>query len=77
MRKSVVMMAAALILAVGCNDDLRTETPVIELSEVTGNQINVSSDGGLVEVEYTIVNPVEGGHVSAKADADWLETASS
>lgn len=52
-------MAAALILAVGCNDDLRTETPVIELSEVTGNQINVSSDGGLVEVEYTIVNPVE------------------
>ena len=74
MRKLFVLLAAASLLFAGCQkEENQGAEPEIQLVGLSGN-LNIPVEGGVCEVEYTIVNAVEGGEVSAVSDEDWVGT---
>ena len=45
---------------------------MIELIELSGNNMTVPAEGGQAVIKYKIVNPVEGGMMSAASKEDWV-----
>lgn len=74
----VVSLFCASALFIACNKpesekpepEPEENIPQIEIS-IYGN-ISMPLEGGEVVIPYTIVNPVEGGELSAGAEVDWI-----
>lgn len=68
-----------LLLSVGCNKPEQGEepgpepgeVPSIELRDIEGGNMLVPPEGGPAVIKYSIVNPVEGGKMSATSSEDW------
>lgn len=73
-------MVSAILLTAGCNKPEQGDepgpqpgdAPVIELIELSGNNMTVPAEGGQAVIKYKIVNPVEGGMMSAASTEDWV-----
>lgn len=80
MKKTIFMMLGCTLLAAGCQkpengDENRkpdTPAPEIQLDDNSGN-LTLTSWEGTDTIAYRIINPVEGGTVSAKSAEDWID----
>lgn len=74
------ILVSAILLTAGCNKPEQGDepgpqpgdAPVIELIELSGNNMTVPAEGGQAVIKYKIVNPVEGGMMSAASKEDWV-----
>lgn len=75
MKKTLLLLVSFVLLLAGCNRNSGTgpaAEPEIVLTEITDNQMAFPCEGAQAKVLYTVVNPAEGGMVSAAADAEWV-----
>lgn len=76
MRKLFALVGIVALFAVSCEFDGTTDTPGENVaSEILINSegvITLPAVGGDVELDYEIVNPVEGVSMEATADVEWI-----
>lgn len=73
MKKYLMPLFLALVLVLsGCEKepDVNTSLPEIDLGKLMN--LTVPMEGGEAVIEYRIVNPVEGGTISAEPTENWL-----
>lgn len=73
MKKYLMLLLVALVPVLsGCEKepDVNTSLPEIDLGKLMN--LTVPMEGGEAVIEYRIVNPVEGGTISAKPTENWL-----
>ena len=73
MKKYLLLLLVALVPVLsGCEKepDVNTSLPEIDLGKLMN--LTVPMEGGEAVIEYRIVNPVEGGTISAKPTENWL-----
>lgn len=73
MKKYLLLLLVALVPVLsGCEKkpDVNTILPEIDLGKLMN--LTVPMEGGEAVIEYRIVNPVEGGTISAKPTENWL-----
>lgn len=74
MKRFFYLIALSAILVSGCKKPDSGETPgnapQIELG--TQNNLVVEAEGGTVNLAYEIVNPVDGGQISAESKETWM-----
>lgn len=77
MKKHLLIFTAVIAGAflASCNKNSKqNEGGLVEFKPVNGTEITVGAEGGTVKLEYSIVNPTEGGRVSVEFDTeiDWI-----
>ena len=73
MKKYLLLLLVALVPVLsGCEKepDVNTSLPEIDLGKLMN--LTVPMEGGETVIEYRIVNPVEGGTISAEPTENWL-----
>ena len=73
MKKYLLLLLVALVPVLsGCEKepDVNTSLPEIDLGKLMN--LTVPMEGGEAVIEYRIVNPVEGGTISAEPTENWL-----
>lgn len=74
MKKFLLFTAMSAVLLTGCNKPQNENPPADGPQIELGNQANlvIPTEGGTISVTYEIINPVEGGQISAEPAETWI-----